>query len=52
MKKRLVTNGFFRILEDRYKERPGESIKRSTAQLDGMNQVIYHELEEGVKDPE
>ena len=42
----------FRILKDKYKEKPGESIKRLTSQLENANQVIYQELEEGVQDPE
>ena len=42
----------FRILKEKYKERPGEAIKRLMMQLEGMNQVIYQELEEGVQDPE
>ena len=42
----------FRILKDKYKERPGEAIKRLMEQLEGISQVIYQELEEGVQDPE
>merc|ERR1712112_810186 len=42
----------FRILKEKYKERPGEAIKRLMIQLEGMDQVIYQELEEGAQDPE
>ena len=42
----------FRILKEKYKERPGESIKRLTAQLGDMNQVIYQALGEGARDPD
>ena len=42
----------FRILKDKYKERPGEAIRRLTAQLESTNHVIYQELEDGVQDPE
>ena len=42
----------FRTLEEKYKERPAEAIKRLMIQLEGMGQVIYQELEEGVQDPE
>ena len=42
----------FRILKEKYKERPGEAIRGLMAQLEGTNHVIYQELEEGVQDPE
>ena len=42
----------FRILKEKYKGRPGEAIKRLTAQLEGINRVIFQELEEAVRDPE
>ena len=42
----------FRILKEKYKEIPGEAIRRLMTQLEGMNQVIYQELGEGVQDPE
>ena len=42
----------FRILKGKYKERPGEAIKRLMAQLEGINQAICQEIEEGFQDPE
>ena len=42
----------FRALKDKYEERPGEAIKRITNQLETTNRAIYHELEDGVQDPE
>ena len=42
----------FRILKEKYQERPGEAIRRVTLQLENINQVIYQELAQGIQDPE
>ena len=42
----------FRILKEKYDERPGEAIKRVTLQLENINHVIYQEIAQGIQDPE
>ena len=50
--KKIGYEWMFRILKEKYDERPGEAIKRATLQLENINQVIYQELAQGIQDPE
>ena len=42
----------FSLLKAKFGETDSQGIKKLTTQLDGLNQLIYQELERGNRDPE